>query len=231
MIHNLKIRTIYKDEYLKVVNKPAGIISADISPLICHRLDEGTSGLLVIAKNNRVKKAIQRQFKTRQVKKVYLTLVSGIVPQEKGRIEGYIVRHKKKGFKRRFVRALEFAVPEKHRRLAISEYQIIKKYQKELFKSASQKSLNYMTLIRVRIFTGRAHQIRAQFASINNPIIGDLLYGGKLMRKINASLNIERQFLHAAQIEFMHPENNKIIKLKSELPVDLRNVIKQLKEL
>lgn len=216
---------------MSVIDKPAGVISADISPLICHRLDEGTSGLLIIAKDEGVKKAIQRQFKARQVKKVYLTLVSGIVPQEKGRLVGYIVRHKKKGFKRRFIRALEFSVKERHKRLAVSEYQVKKKYFKELFNNSSQKSLNYMTYLKVQIFTGRTHQIRAQLAEIHHPVIGDLLYGGKLMRKINDSLNVSHQFLHAAEIEFKHPITNKIIKLESELPEDLRGVIKQLKEL
>ncbi|MCX6811503.1 MAG: hypothetical protein NT039_02325 [Candidatus Berkelbacteria bacterium] len=141
------------------------------------------------------------------------------------------MRHKKKGFKRRFIRALDFSVRQKHRRLAVSEYQIKKKYFKELFKSPSQKSLNYMTYLKIQIFTGRTHQIRAQLAEIHHPVIGDLLYGGKLMRKINDSLNISRQFLHAAEIEFEHPNTNKIIKLESELPDDLKNVIKQLKEL
>lgn len=231
MIHNSKIKTIFEDDYLKVINKPAGVISTSISSLICHRLDEGTSGLLIIAKDEGVKKAIQRQFKARQVKKVYLTLVSGIVSEERGRLVGYIVRHKKKGFKRRFIRALEFSVEERHKRLAVSEYQVKKKYFKELFNNSSQKSLNYMTYLSIQIFTGRTHQIRAQMAEIHHPVIGDLLYGGRLMRKINDSLNISRQFLHAAEIEFKHPITNKIIKLESELPEDLRGVIKQLKEL
>jgi len=225
------MKTIYEDDHLKVINKPAGIISTSISPLICHRLDEGTSGLLIIAKNERIKKAIQRQFKARQVKKVYLTLVSGIVSQEKGRLVGYIVRHKKKGFKRRFIRALEFSVKEKHKRLAVSEYQIKKKYFKELFKSDSQKSLNYMTYLKVQIFTGRTHQIRAQMAEIHHPVIGDLLYGGKLMGKINNLLNINRQFLHAYKLEFKHPKTLKTLKLESELPPDLKDIIKQLREL
>ena len=225
------MKIIFEDKYLKVIDKLAGVISTDISPLVCHRLDEETSGLLIIAKNEGVKKAIQRQFKAREIKKAYFTLVSGVVPEEKGRLVGYIVRHKKKGFKRRVIRALEFSVKEKHKRLAVSEYQIKKKYFKELFKSDSQKGLNYMTYLDVQIFTGRTHQIRAQMAEIHHPVIGDLLYGGKLMRKINALLNIERQFLHAAEIQFKHPKTNKIIKLESELPDDLRNVIKQLKAL
>ena len=214
------MKTIFEDDYLKVIDKPAGVISTSISPLICHRLDEGTSGLLIVAKNKRVRQAIQRQFKAHQVKKGYLTLVSGILSQEKGRLVGYIVRHKKKGFKRRFIQALEFSVKEKHKRLAVSSYQIKKKYFKELFNNQRQKSLNYLTLIKVRIFTGRTHQIRAQFAQIHHPVIGDLLYGGKLMRQINALLNLDRQFLHAAQIEFRHPINHKIVKLRSKLPED-----------
>lgn len=225
------MKIIFEDEFLRVIDKPAGVISTEISPLICHRLDEGTSGLLIVAKNKRVKEGIQGQFKARKVKKVYLTLVSGILPERKGRLVGYIVRHQKKGFKRRFIRALEFSVREKHKRLAISEYQIKKKYFKEMFKNPSQKSLNYMTYLKIRIFTGRTHQIRAQLASIKHPIIGDLLYGGKLMKKINNSLNISHQFLHAGEIEFKHPATNKMIKLKSKLPDDLKGILKQLTEL
>ncbi|TSC91849.1 MAG: 23S rRNA pseudouridine synthase [Candidatus Berkelbacteria bacterium Licking1014_96] len=221
------MKIIFEDEYLQVINKPTGIISTGISSLICHRLDRDTSGLLIIAKNEKVKQAIQAQFKARRVKKEYLALVSGIAP-EKGRIEGYIVRHKKKGEKRRFIQALDFSVKEKHKRLAISEYQLIKKFKKELFKNPSQEDLNYFSLVKVRIFTGRTHQIRVQFASIHHPVIGDLLYGGKLMRKISNLLNIERQFLHAAKIEFIHPLNHKIIKLRSELPADLKEVLKKL---
>ena len=100
---------VFEDNHLKVIDKPAGIISADISPLICHRLDRETSGLLIIAKNERVKKVIQAQFKARRVKKEYLALVLGFT-QEKGRIDGYIVRHKKQGEKRRFIQALYFSV-------------------------------------------------------------------------------------------------------------------------
>jgi 23S rRNA pseudouridine1911/1915/1917 synthase len=225
------MKIVYQDDYLRVIDKPAEIISTRISPLICHRLDEGTSGLLIIAKNERVREAIQRQFKARQVKKEYLTLVSGLVLEEKGRLVGYIVRHKKKGFKRRFVRVLEFSVKEKHKRLAISAFQVKKKFSKEMFKNQSQKSLNYLTLLSVQIFTGRTHQIRAQFAEIHHPIIGDLLYGGKLMRKINDSLNIHRQFLHAARIKFIHPMTHKILRLESKLPDNLRGVLNKLEEI
>jgi 23S rRNA pseudouridine1911/1915/1917 synthase len=186
------MKIIFEDEYLSVVNKPAGVISTDISPLICHRLDEGTSGLLIIAKNEGVKQAVQRQFKAREIKKGYLALVSGMVSEKEGRLVGYIVRHKKQGFKRRFIRALEFSVKEKHKRFAISEYQVKKKYFKELFNNSSQKSLNYMTYLQVQTFTGRTHQIRAQFAEIHHPVIGDLLYGGKLMRKINTTLKLKK---------------------------------------
>jgi len=225
------MKIIFEDKYLKVIDKPAGVVSAEISPLICHRLDQGTSGLLIIAKSQKVKKAIQGQFRRRRIKKSYFALVTGIIDEKKGRIEGYIVRHKKKGFKRRFIRALEFSVKERHKRLAISKFHIKKKYFKELFKSDSQKSLNYMTYLEIQIFTGRTHQIRVQMAEIHHPVIGDLLYGGKLMRKINNALNIKRQFLHAVKIEFKHPKTNKIIRLESELADDLKNVIKQLKEL
>ncbi|MBU2595475.1 RluA family pseudouridine synthase [Patescibacteria group bacterium] len=222
------MQTIFEDNYLKVIDKPAGVISTSISSLICHRLDRETSGLLIVAKNSEIKREIQRQFKARQVKKVYLALVSGIIPAERGRIEGYIVRHKKKGEKRRFIRALEFSVKEKHKRIAISEYEVKKIYQKEVFKNPSQKDLNYFSLVKVRIYTGRTHQVRAQFASIHHPIIGDLLYGGKLMRRINKDLGLKRQFLHAYKIEFRHPIAGKIIKLRSELPEDLKRVLKKL---
>ena len=219
------MKIIFEDKYFKVVNKPAGIISSDISPLICHRLDRGTSGLLIVAKSDEIKEAIQAQFKARKIKKEYKALVLGALLQEKVRIEGYVVRHQKKEGKRRFIQALGFSVKEKHKRLAISKYQVINKFKKELFKNPSQKDLNYFSLVKVRIYTGRTHQIRAQFASIHHPIVGDLLYGGKLMRQINQKLNLNRQFLHAYKLEFKHPITKKPIKLKSELPVDLKNVM------
>lgn len=225
------MKTIFEDNYLKIINKPAGVISTAISPLICHRLDRDTSGLLIIAKSQKIKRAIQEQFKARRVKKTYLGLFLGRIIPPKGEIKGYIVRHKKDPNKRRFVRALASGVKEAHKRESISKYKVLKYFGKEIFKNKSQKDLNKMTLGEIKIKTGRTHQIRVQFASLHHPTIGDEMYGGKIMKKIKEALNIKRQFLHAYKLKFRHPMTGEKIKVKSELPDDLENIINSLNKI
>lgn len=222
------MKTIFEDKYYKIIDKKAGILSTDISPLICHRLDRDTSGLLIIAKGGRAKEKMQALFKKRRIKKKYLSLVSGRFETKKGRVEGYIVRHKKNRNKRRFIQAPIFGVKEKHKRLAVSTYKVKKEYKINLFKNQSQLSLNILTLLKITLSTGRTHQIRVQFSSIHHPVAGDLLYGGKLMKKINKHLHLKRQFLHAHKLRFIHPYAKKEIKIKSPLPRDLYGLLQKL---
>jgi len=223
------MKIVFEDKYFQIINKDPGILSTEVSPLICHRLDKDTSGLLVIAKNKKAKDVMQSLFKKRKIEKKYLALVLGRISKEKGRIEGYIVRHKKKGNKRRLIQAPIFGIKEKHKRLAISEYKIKNEYKIDLFKNQSQLALNILTFVKIKILTGRTHQIRVQFSSLHHPVIGDLLYGGKLMKKISKHLKLKRQFLHAYKLKFIHPFTKEKIKIKIPLSQDLNKVLRKLK--
>jgi len=215
------------DRYI-VLDKVAGVLSTDISPWIVHRLDRGTSGLLLVAKGEIEKKRLEEEFKKRRVKKIYLCLVTGKFRQKKGEIRGYIVRERKDYRKRKFVQGRGESVREKHKRLAVSKYKVLKKYYCKIFEKQEEKEFNYSTLLQIEILTGRTHQIRAQMATIHHPVIGDDLYGGKKMRQVNQKLGLERQFLHAAKLSFFDPWEKKRVKIVSNLPDDLNRVLNKL---
>lgn len=172
--------------------------SDSLRPGIVHRLDKNTSGLLVIAKNENSLENLKRQFKERSVKKEYLALVNGEVEKEWGIIEGAIGRHPK--FKQKFI--LDPAGKE-----AVTEYRVIKRYPK-------------FTLVSLHPLTGRTHQLRVHLSHLRHPIVGDKLYGGKMI--------LNRQFLHASKLEITHPTSAKKLIFESELPGDLKAILEKL---
>jgi 23S rRNA pseudouridine1911/1915/1917 synthase len=203
---DIPLDVLFENDDLLVVNKPAGMvvhpaaghasgtlvnavlgydseiegIGGEERPGVVHRLDKETSGLIVLAKNERAHRWLQDQFRLRKVDKTYLALVDGKPPTPTGRVEAYIGRdpsHRKK----------MAIVPESRGREAISEYKTVESFAKH-------------TLLEFHPFTGRTHQIRLHCAFLGCPIVGDEVYGRK-----KPSVEIDRHFLHAYRLKIILP--------------------------
>lgn len=231
----LPLRIIYEDEHLVVLDKPAGMvvhpaaghssgtlvnallhhvkdlsgIGGELRPGIVHRLDRGTSGVMVVAKNDHAHQELSRQFGDREVDKEYIALVWGLV-QAGRRIDAAIGRdpaHRQKMSTR--ARRARHAVT----RVTMARH----------FKGVS--------LLKVAIATGRTHQIRVHLSAIGHPIVGDSAYGG-LHRRTPANLRavqrLERPFLHATRLAFTHPADGRRVEFDSPLPLDLQSVIEDI---
>jgi 23S rRNA pseudouridine1911/1915/1917 synthase len=212
-----ELRVVHLDEALAVVDKPAGLVVhpapshqgttlvdelADVlggggdaeRPGIVHRLDKGTSGLLVVARNDEAHAALQAQVQRREVERVYLALAGGRLGSRTGTIDAPIGR----------------ASRQRHR-MAVSG-------------AASREARTHFTVLELlslesyleaRLETGRTHQIRAHFAAIGHPLTGDVTYGGA------RRYDLRRQFLHAHRLSFDHPFGGERLSFESELPADL----------
>ncbi len=235
---DLPLDIVYEDEDLLVINKAAGMvvhpaaghgegtlvnallhhvqdlsgIGGEQRPGIVHRLDRGTSGLMVIAKNNETHEALSRQFHDREVEKEYIALIWGVL-RAGHRIEDPIGRdpmHRKKMTTKRAVRA----------RTAVTRITWAEHFPG-------------LALVGVAIATGRTHQIRVHLSSIGHPVVGDALYGGihrRVPLELRAVQKLDRPFLHAAKLAFTHPRDGRAMKFESPLPEDLVKVIDQLKD-
>ncbi|GGR36393.1 RluA family pseudouridine synthase [Agromyces mediolanus] len=222
---------IHDDDELVVVDKPAGVaahpslgwtgptvvgalaaagfrISTSGAPErqgVVHRLDAGTSGLMVVAKSERAYTALKRAFHDREVEKIYHTVVQGHPDPFAGTIDAPVGRHPRSEWK--------FAVVAdgKH---AVTHYETL-----EAFPSAS--------LLEVHLETGRTHQIRVHMAAQRHPCVGDAMYGAD--PTISARLGIERQWLHAKQLAFTHPGTGEWTTYESEYPADLARALEILR--
>jgi 23S rRNA pseudouridine1911/1915/1917 synthase len=194
----------------------------ELRPGIVHRLDKQTSGLIVVAKNDRAHAALGAMFAARRVEKTYIALVEGAVEREKGTIAAAVSRDPLR-------RTRMTTRPSEHGRSAISHYQVLRRLETRFGK---------FTLVSVRIETGRTHQIRVHMASIGHPVVGDTLYGGAAQlrdqqamqaaasraarRKTEPeTLRLGRNFLHAAQLSLAHPLTGKPLHLAAPLPPEL----------
>ncbi len=227
----MRIKIIYQDQDVLVIEKPAGLTVHPIKseqedtlvnqlinqfpeiknvgedklrPGIVHRLDKDTSGLMIIARNNSSFDFLKEQFQERKVVKKYLALVFGKIKDKKGTITKSISFSKKDRKKRSPL------LDEKSKK-AWTEYSVLKYFKN-------------FTLLEVGIKTGRTHQIRVHLASIGHPIAGDSQY--KFKRQIPPS-NLKRQFLHATALKIKLP-SGKMMEFNSELPDDLKEIIKTL---
>jgi 23S rRNA pseudouridine1911/1915/1917 synthase len=191
--------------------------SGPLRPGIVHRLDKQTSGLIVVAKNDVAHSRLSSMFSRRQVRKLYLALVQGDLPQERGTVNAPISRD--------VVRRTRMTTRREGGRSAVSHWEVLRRIR-GLYGS--------FTLVSVRIETGRTHQIRVHMASLGHPVVGDTLYGaasaiaplagsGGLPRLI-----LPRNFLHAAELEFAHPVSGERLTLVSNLPADLKDFMAQL---
>jgi 23S rRNA pseudouridine1911/1915/1917 synthase len=227
----------YEDADLLVVDKPAGMvvhpaaghdrgtlvnallhhvkdlsgIGGEKRPGIVHRLDRGTSGLMVVAKHDRAHEALARQFHDREVEKEYSALVWGEVVAGR-RIDEPIGRDPSNRKK----------MSARARRSRAAATRIVRA---EPFGRA-------LTLVQVAIHTGRTHQIRVHLSAIGHPIVGDALYGGvhrRVAGDLRAVLHLERPFLHAARLAFAHPSDDRRLEFTSPLPEDLQHVVDELR--
>ena len=210
----------YEDEHLLVVDKPAGVVvhpapghpsgtlvealegraaggDDPYRPGIVHRLDRDTSGLLVVAKSDAVHRALQEQLRDRELVREYMALVEGRPDALSGTIDVPIGRDRRN----RTIHSTRTDTPREAR----THFTI-------------EKPLPRTTLLRVRLETGRTHQIRVHLAAIGHPVVGDAEYGGS---EAGARVGLTRQFLHSSKIGFTHPVTGAPVACESKLPVDL----------
>jgi 23S rRNA pseudouridine1911/1915/1917 synthase len=207
------IEVVLEDEHLLVVDKPAGLVthpapahrgltlSEALGGFVVHRLDRDTSGLLIVAKTEQVQEALQAELRARRVRREYLALVSGHPDAESGTIEAPLGRDRA----RRTLMSTRTDTP----RHAVTHFEVVER-------------LPRTTLLRIRLETGRTHQIRAHLAAIDHPVCGDPAYGG---RACGRRLGLERQFLHATWLMFSHPVTRERVVCESKPPVDLRRAL------
>ena len=215
---------VFEDEHLLVIDKPAGVV---IHPApghrgptlagaladraaggpdperagIVHRLDRDTSGLLVVAKSEGAYAALRRLMRNRRVTREYLTLVEGGPATESGTIDAPIGRDR--------TRRTVVSTRTDRGRTAVTHFRVLER-------------LPRTTLLRVRLETGRTHQIRAHMAAIGHPVCGDRQYGGANCGK---RLGLDRQFLHSSRMMFSHPSSGELLDCESKPPVDLRRAL------
>jgi len=231
----LPLEILYQDPDVAVLNKPAGVVVhpgaghasgtlvnallhhiRDLSgvggerrPGIVHRLDRGTSGVMVVAKHDAAHHELARQFQDREVEKEYIALVWGVV-QAGRRIDAAIGRDR--------ANRQKMSSRAKHAREAVTRI-------------TRAHHLPGLTLCQVAIHTGRTHQIRVHLSAIGHPIVGDALYGGvhrRVAGDIRAVQRLERPFLHAARLAFKHPRDGRRMEFIVPLPEDLQNVLDDL---
>lgn len=226
---NIPLDILYEDEHLLVVNKPKGMvvhpavgnysgtlvnallyhcgdslsgINGIIRPGIVHRIDKDTSGLLVVAKNDIAHKGLAEQIKEHSFTREYRTVVVGNIKDDSGTIDAPIGRHPKDRKKQ--------AVTDKNSRNAVTHFEVIERF-------------NGFTYLKVRLETGRTHQIRVHMAYRGTPVAGDIVYGNP-----KKTYGLQGQCLHAATIGFIHPISGKYLEFNSELPEYFNNFLRRI---
>ena len=246
---NFRLDIVYEDKDLLVVNKPAGIsmhpgagdydktlvnalmhydsknlssIGDELRPGIVHRIDKDTSGLVVVAKNNLSHEKLSNQFSKHSIKRIYQTLVWGKLRPQFGKIQTLITRSSKNR------QLMEVGVTKGKK--AITNYKTLKVFENEKIPTFS--------LLECKLETGRTHQIRVHMSHKGNNILGDRKYkkNFKKIKGINPNLeelilNLNRQFLHAKVLGFIHPKSQKKLEFNSVLPSELENILKTLRKL
>lgn len=225
---NIPLDIRYEDEDVVVINKPKGLvvhpapghwsgtlvnalmyhcgdslsgINGQLRPGIVHRIDMDTSGLLIVAKNDFAHQALAEQLKDHSLSRIYEAIVVGNIRADSGTIDAPIGRHP--------VDRKKVTVTEKNSRPAVTHYQVVARY-------------SGYTHLRLRLETGRTHQIRVHLAWQNHPIVGDMVYGrGK-------ELGLTSQCLHARSLMFRHPRTGKLVTVECELPEYFQTVLKKL---
>lgn len=238
----IPLAILYEDPHLIVINKPAHMVvhpapghrggtlvnallhhCRDLSgiggvlrPGIVHRLDKDTSGVMVATKDDRTHQQLARQFKAHTIQRRYRALVHGLVQNQQGTIDQPIGRHP--------AQRLKMSSSTRHGRRAVTHWQVLRRYDRDR-----------LTLLDLKLETGRTHQIRVHLAEINLPVVGDPLYGSARMARglADARLrkqieSLDRQFLHAWQLGFVHPQSGEEMEFRAPLPAELQGVIDYL---
>ncbi len=242
---DIPLDVVYDDESLAVINKPAGMavhvgsgkdgagnkgtlvnallhhfdhlsgVGGTFRPGIVHRLDKETSGLLIVAKTDKAHRKLAQQFARREIKKTYVTLVHGWMPRPQGTINAPISRDP--------VRRIRMTTRRREGREAISHWKVLKEIDGPYGK---------FSLLEVRIETGRTHQIRVHMASTGRAVAGDKLYGAPKeiagTKSSQPPLALQRNFLHAAAIQLVHPVDGSVLALEQPLPDELKKFLRQV---
>lgn len=240
----IPLNIIYEDDDIIIINKPAGMVvhpalgnytgtlvnallyytqnlsrSSDVDRAgIVHRIDKNTSGLLVVAKNDIAHAKLAKQFSTHSIEREYWAIVWGHFKTPEGVIETKIGRSKSDRKK--------FAVVEEGKE-AVTYFYVLEEFE-------------YLTLVRLKLKTGRTHQIRVHLSHINHPVFGDPTYGGRKIHHSNVTSRIKqevenlleimkRQALHAKTLGFIHPSTNEFVKFDSDLPEDMQMLLHKLR--
>ena len=244
MAEEIPLDIVYEDDDLAVVNKPAGMmvhagagatedernrgtlvnallhcfgqlsgVGGELRPGIVHRLDKATSGLIVVAKNDESHRKLAAQFAGRVVKKTYIALVHGWMKQERGTISSTISRDR--------VRRTRMTTMRSGGREAITHYAVQQRIDSKYGK---------LSLLELRIDTGRTHQIRVHLASLRHPVVGDTLYGAPrtMSAKNEGSMSLPRNFLHAAALQLQHPRSGEALSFARPLPEELQGFLQKL---
>lgn len=225
---DIAIDIIYEDDDIAIVNKPQDMvvypatgnnkgtlansllfnfsslstISGDIRPGIVHRLDKDTSGLIIIAKNDKSHIKLSRDLKNKDIKRIYRALVHGNMESDNGTINAPIGRNP--------LNRTKMSVTKKNNRNAITNYSVIDRYEG-------------FTLVELTLETGRTHQIRVHMSHINHPVVGDLVYARRKNR-----FGIEKQMLHAYKIGLNHPTSGEYIEFIEDVPVYFKEILIKL---
>jgi 23S rRNA pseudouridine1911/1915/1917 synthase len=231
----IPLDVLYEDDDLAVISKPAGMVvhpgsgnalgtltaallarfgelssvGGPLRPGIVHRLDKGTSGALVVARNDVAHRALVEEFQEREVQKTYVALLHGRLKTAAGRIELPVARDLR--------RRTRMTTRRREGRPARTDWR-------------ARLVLGAFTLVEAGLHTGRTHQLRVHFSALGCPVVGDTLYGApREERAGNAVLpELGRNFLHAARIQFVHPTTEKAIEVRAPLPPELADYLKVL---
>lgn len=238
----IPLAVLYEDPHLIVIDKPAHMvvhpapghrggtlvnallhhcrdlsgIGGALRPGIVHRLDRDTSGVMVATKDDHTHRQLARQFKAHSIQRRYRALVHGLVPGERGTIDRPIGRHP--------AQRLKMSSSARHGRRAVTHWQVLRRYDRDR-----------LTLLDLALETGRTHQIRVHLAEMNWPVVGDPLYGNSNRFRQVADVTLrrlleplDRQFLHAWQLGFIHPQSGVALDFLAPLPPELQQVIDYL---
>jgi 23S rRNA pseudouridine1911/1915/1917 synthase len=241
----IPLEVVYEDDDLAVVDKAAGMmvhaaagrtdevrsrgtlvnallhrfgqlsqLGGRLRPGIVHRLDRQTSGLMVVAKNDAAHRRLAEEFSKRRVQKIYLALVHGWIRRDQGTVEAAISRD--------LLRRTRMTTRRRGGRQAVTHFEVQERLESDFGR---------FSLLRIRIATGRTHQIRVHMASLGHPVVGDHLYGAP--REIRASsgdvLSLSRNFLHAGELRFVHPGNGAALEFHAPLPAPLEEFLARLR--
>jgi 23S rRNA pseudouridine1911/1915/1917 synthase len=243
----------YEDEFLIVLNKPAGLVvhpaaghaqdtlvnalvhhTDDLSmkfgenrPGIVHRLDKDTSGLMVIAKQDAIHEALTLQFRNRTIHRYYQAIVIGSLPKKTGRVQSYLARHPSDRKRYASVVGKDHKIIREQ-----SDFVSIGKWAVTDFEVLSQNQIG-LSFVQLKLHTGRTHQIRIHLAEMGHPIVADTLYGQRKFSSLRGELKdtislFPRLALHAVQLGFEHPKSKENLKFMAPWPQDLGPILEKL---